>query len=138
MLIVCALLAISSGVAIAGWHGIRAALAIRTAAKQVSMDIGLTRLRAINRHTNQRIVFERNSGSYRLQNWQGSTYVDATTRQLPAGTMVTAFTAPNGAIAFRARGSAITFGSITLQNEQGEKRQVVVDIAGAVRVQEGP
>jgi hypothetical protein len=81
-------------------------------------------------------VFANGSTSYRLQARNGNTYDDeGAPVALPAGITILDCTARSAAISFRPRGNAGTFGTVTLQNSQGDTRRVVVDIAGQVRVQ---
>ncbi len=131
-----ALLAILSALAILDHHAVRSRLQLGAAARQVTLDLKLMRLRAITRNVNHRLVFTTGSAYYQRQHKRGSSYTDdGPAVTLPRGIVITDCTAANDAISFRPRGNAGSFGTVTLQNASGEVRRVIVDIAGQVRVE---
>ena len=131
-----ALAAALAGVGVLGHQALRPGLNLMMASRQVVMDLQSTRLRAVARNSDERVVFFIGGTSYRLQEHVGSTYNDqGNPITLPAGIIIQECTARGAAISFRPRGSASVFGTVTLQNARGEVRSVVVDIAGQVRVQ---
>jgi hypothetical protein len=99
-------------------------------------DLMSTRLRAVASNRNHRVVFPVGAASYQRQWRNGSVYTDlGGPIALPRGIVVASCNAAGQAITYRPRGNAATFGTIVLRNQHGEERQVVVDIAGRVRVQ---
>ena len=135
LLVVVALIAILTGLAVLGHRGIRQQLHLHMAARQVMMDLKLARMRAVREHVNYRIAFAGGGAGYQMQRKTGSAYRDdGAPTPLPRGIWITDCTARDDAIMFVPRGSAGSFGTITLGNENGESRHVVVDIAGRMRV----
>jgi Tfp pilus assembly protein FimT len=136
LVITLGLTAVLAGFSILGHHALRPGLNLTIATRQVLMDLQVARMRAVAHNADQRIVFASGGTSYRLQRRNGSKYDDeGQPVELPAGIIVRDCTAATSAISFRPRGTAGTFGTLTLQNSQGDIRRVVVDIAGHVRVQ---
>jgi prepilin-type N-terminal cleavage/methylation domain-containing protein len=136
LLVVLALTSILAGISVLSHQALRPRLNLATAVRQVVMDLHVTRIRAVARNTNHRIVFPQGTASYQLQRRGGSTYDDdGPPVALPSGITVLDCTASNDAISYRPRGNAATFGTVTLQNAKGDVRKVIVDIAGQVRVQ---
>ena len=107
------------------------------AARQVVMDLKVARGRAILGGAAQRVHFAVPGGSYQLERQRpGGAYAPTgPATRLPDGVRVVDCTAAGDGIGFRPRGHAITFGTVTLRNASGDERQVVVDIAGRLRVQ---
>ncbi len=119
------------------WQHAREGMALRTAARQVMLDLLGIRLRAAATNRSHRLVFPAAAASYQRQWRIGSTYTNVGPPvSLPAGVTVASCNAAGQAITFRPRGNAATFGTIVLRNRRGAQRQVVVDIAGRVRLQE--
>jgi hypothetical protein len=106
------------------------------AARQVMMDLKQARMRAVAAHQNYRIVFATGSASYQRQRKAASSYQDdGGPASLPPGIVIADCTAPSDAISFVPRGSAGSFGTVTVRNHRGEARSVTVNITGQVRVQ---
>lgn len=136
LLVALAVVAILGSISVVSWARMRPGLAIAAAARQVAMELTLTRLRAISTGTNHRVLFPEGEPGYRLQRLEGATYRDlGTAIALPDGVRITECTATGDAVTFRPRGNASTFGTVSLENREGDRRQVVVDIAGITRVQ---
>ena len=136
LVVTLALTSILAGISVLSHQALRPSLNLAMAVRQVVMDLQVTRIRAVVRNTNHRIVFPDGSISYQLQRRGGSTYADdGPPVALPAGIIVLDCNASNDAIGYRPRGNAATFGTVTLQNAKGDARKVIVDIAGQVRVQ---
>ncbi len=130
------LASILAGIAALSHHALRPRLDLRDAARQVVMDLKVARLRAAAENVNHRIVFTNGGGTYQPQRKNGSSYTNtAPAVPLPPDIVVADCTANGNAIGFRPRGNAATFGTVTIRNRFGEARQIVVDIAGQVRVQ---
>jgi Tfp pilus assembly protein FimT len=136
LVVALGLASILAGVGVLSHHALRPGLNLMAATRQVVMGLHATRMRAVARNTELRIVFANGSTSYRLQARNGTTYDDeGAPVTLAAGITIVDCTARASAISFRPRGNAGTFGTVTLQNSRGDVRRVVVDIAGHVRVQ---
>ena len=136
LLVVLSLVAALSGIAVLGHAALRPRLDLSDAARQVVMDLKVARMRAAAENVNHRVVFTNGSGTYQPQRKNGSTYTNtAPPVPLPQGIVVVDCTANGSVIGFRPRGNAATFGSVTIRNPKGESRQIIVDIAGQVRVQ---
>jgi Tfp pilus assembly protein FimT len=107
---------------------------LHSAAYQVLADLRLVRARALATATSGRIAFRSGDAWYRKQEKVGKEYVDTAAVPLPRGIAVAGCNALQGAITFTPRGTASTFGTVTLQSEDGKSVRVVVDIAGRVRI----
>ncbi len=119
-----------------GHQAMRPTLDLSAAARQVVMDLKVARMRAAAENVNQRLVFTAGAGSYQPQRKSGGVYSNiGPAVALPPGIVVEECNATGSAIGFRPRGNAATFGTVTMRNGKGEVRQVVVNIAGLVRVQ---
>jgi len=136
LIVVLSLAAILAAFGVLSHQAMQPEINLSMAARQVVMDLKVTRLRAVARNVNHRILFPAGNSSYRLQHKSGSTYSDdGNPVPLPRGIVIASCTATASAIGFKPRGNAATFGTVTLQNGKGDARRVVVDIAGEVRVQ---
>lgn len=136
LIIVLSLVGILASISVVSHGRMRPALDLYAAARQVLMDLKIVRMRAIVDSVNHRAFFPEGAHEYRLQRRGRTDYEDVGEPiSLPPGIVVVKCTASGGGIAFRPRGSAGTFGTITLANADGQTRQVIVDIAGRIRVQ---
>ncbi len=134
LLTVMLLISILAGIGVLNHHASRARLNLRTAARQIVMDLKVARMRAVATNANHRIRFR--NADYQPQRKQGDQYTDdGPAVPLPAGIAITDCTANDDAITFRPRGNASSFGTITIVNQQGAVHRVVVDIAGQIRVE---
>ena len=126
-----------AGAAIAQYGTMLSGWRLNAAARQVVMDLKLTRARAMTTETDHRLLFtEQTSGYQRQQKQPSGTYAnDGPAIALPDGITVIGCTAVASSVTFRPRGHASTFGTITLTNADGGQRQIVVDIVGRMRVQ---
>ena len=136
LVVVLSVASVLAGIGVLSHHALRPRLDLRDAARQVVMDLKVARLRAAAENVNHRIVFTDGGGTYQPQRKSGSSYTNtAPPVALPQGIVVADCTANGNAIGFKPRGNAATFGTVTIRNRLGEARQIVVDIAGQVRVQ---
>ena len=136
LVVAVGLMSILAGISALSHQALRPSLNLAMGVRQVVMDLHATRIRAVARNTNHRIVFPDGGTTYQLQRRGGSTYDDdGPPVTLPSGIAVLDCSASNDAISYRPRGNAGTFGTVTLQNTKGVVRKVIVDIAGQVRVQ---
>jgi len=136
MIVVLAVVTLLAGIAVLNHQALRARLALSMAARQVMMDLKQARMRAVAEHVNYRLVFAAGGVSYRRQRKARSGYEDDVgPTPLPPGIVIVDCTAPSDAISFVPRGSAGSFGTVTVRNDRGEVQSVTVNIAGQVRVQ---
>jgi prepilin peptidase dependent protein A len=134
LLTVMTLIAILAGIGVLNHHALRARLNLRTAARQIVMDLKVARMRAVATNSNHRIRFR--NADYQRQRKKGDQYADdGPAVPLPTGIAITDCTANDDAISFRPRGNASSFGAITIGNQRGDVRRIVVDIAGQIRVE---
>lgn len=105
--------------------------------RQVVMDLKLTRARAAAGGAAHRLRFSVPGTRYQLERQRpgGAYAASGPATALPDGVRIVDCTAAGDAVAFRPRGHAVTFGTIMLENAAGDRRRVVVDIAGRLRVQ---
>jgi len=108
---------------------------LSTAAYQLLGDLRVVRMRALATSTSTRIAFFADRLAYRKQEKIGTSYVDTATVPLPRGTSIADCNALHGAITFTPRGTASTFGTVTLQAGGGKTARVIVDIVGRVRIE---
>lgn len=133
---VLGLLGLLGASAATNWHGWRAELALQAATRQVVADLAFARLRAAATNRSHRLLLLAGETSYRLQWNTGSGYADVRRPlRLPSGVQIASCNAAGAAFTYRPRGNAATFGTLTLANDVGRQRLIVVDIAGRVRVQ---
>ncbi len=136
------LVALSLAVGIAGTALVRygamlSSWRLNAAARQVVMDLKLTRARAISADADHRLRFTDHATSYQRQRKlpSGAYVDDGVAIPLPVEVEVVGCNALGSGITFRPRGHASTFGTITLANAEGGQRRVVVDIVGRMRVE---
>lgn len=125
-----------AGIAVLGYRQTFEDLLLNQAARQIVADLMTTRARALADNVGRRLVFLPAQDGYQPQRQNGPRYEnDGNVIALPAGIDLTDCTASGSAVSFRPRGNAGTFGTITLLNSPGRQRQVIIDIAGRIRVQ---
>ena len=135
LLVALGVVAVLAGIAVLEHQAIRARLALHLAAQQVASDVRVSRTRAVAENVSQRLAFASGADTYVTQRRSGGRYVDAGQRRLPGGVRVVDCSARDSAMSFTPRGTASSFGTLIIENERGERRGVIVDIAGRVRVQ---
>jgi len=105
------------------------------AARQVAMDLQVTRVRAVARNREQRLRFTVGAERYQPQERDGATFADrGPAKTLPAGVRIKECTASGDAISFRAQGGAGSFGTVTLDNASGDSQSISVSITGRTRI----
>jgi Tfp pilus assembly protein FimT len=124
-----------AGVAVLEHQAVRARLAVHMAAQQVAMDVRGCRTRAVAENTAHRLAFASGADTYTVQRRSSGRFVDSGPRRLPHGVRVVGCSARDNAMTFTPRGTASSFGTLIVGNDRGDRRTVVVDIAGRVRVQ---
>jgi len=137
LLLAIALLAALSAAAVPGYQRALAGWRLNAAARQVAMDLKLTRARALLDAAPHRLHFAVPGQSYQHERQRpGGAYESVGPPiELPADVDVIGCTGAGAGISFRPRGIAATFGTVALRSRDGGERDVVVDIAGRMRVQ---
>jgi prepilin-type N-terminal cleavage/methylation domain-containing protein len=137
LLIAIALIAVLSGAALIGYQRALAGWRLNAAARQVVMDLKLTRARALLDGATHRLHFTVPGTTYQHERQRPSGAYDAVgpLAELPHDVEVAGCTGAGSGISFRPRGNAGAFGTIALRNRDGNERNVVVDIVGRLRVQ---
>lgn len=123
--------------AMAAWRAVAwlPDLRLDAAARQVMLDLRLTRARAMAEQRYRRLAFDVGRDLYQPQRKDGAAYqAEGTPTQLPAGIDVVDCSAAGAAVSFAPRGTAASFGTVLLRNSLGREKRVVVDIVGRVRV----
>jgi Tfp pilus assembly protein FimT len=123
---------ILAGVAIPATGGLMQSYRLSNAAKQLSFEIGRTRMQAIGQRTFARLDVQSDGTYVRLRSADGVSYnVDGTVLSLPEGVAVSiGFT---GAPAFDRQGLSTTGSVITLSNGAGQKT-VTMNVLGRVSI----
>lgn len=135
VVVAVALVAILGATAVLGHRALRDALALREAASQIATDLRAARLRALGMSRGERLAFEAGAATYRAEEETAAGYVDlGPARTLPAGVVVVGCSGDEGRIAFLPRGHAATFGTVTVRNQAGDVRRIVVAMTGRVRI----
>ena len=137
LLIAIALIAVLTGAALLGYQRALAGWRLNAAARQVVMDLKLTRARALLDGATHRVHFTVPGTSYQHERQRPGGAYEAVgpATELPADVEVVGCTGAGTAISFRPRGIAGAFGTVALRNRDGGERDVVVDIVGRLRVQ---
>jgi len=136
LIVVISLASVLAAIGVLSHQAMRPSLNLNLATQQVVMDLKVARMRAVTRNRTQRVLFGSGDGTYVRQAIDGPGYTnDGAPVLLPPGIVVVDCTARDSAIAFRPRGNAVGFGTVTIRNGKGEVRRIVVDIAGQIRVE---
>lgn len=136
LIVAVAIVSAASATALWGAHAWLPDFRLGGAVRQVVIDLRRTRARAVAAHASRRLVFNPGRDSYQAQQRADGTYADdGPAVELPPTIDLTGCSAIGGAIAFSPRGTASTFGTVTLRAPTGRELRVIVDIAGRIRVQ---
>jgi len=137
LLVALALLGTLAAIALPNVTALRSRWQLSAAARQVVMDLKVARTRAIADVANHRVRFAVQGSSYQAQRQgpDGSYANDGVPVALPDGIAIDACTATAAAVGFRPQGNASTFGTITLRNDAGAQRRIVVDMVGRMRIE---
>lgn len=137
LLVALGLVAVLTGTAVLGYRRMVAGWRLNAAARQVVMDLKLARARAILDSTTHRVHFRVPGSSYQHERQQpsGEYVAVGPPTALPSDIAVIGCSGAGSGISFRPRGHAAAFGTITLRNDGGDQRAVIVDIVGRTRVQ---
>lgn len=136
LLIGLTLAAALSGAAVLQYRRVLPTWELKAAVRQIALDLTAIRTRAIAEGRPFRLRFTVPGQAYERE-WRdddGSYRGDGPPIPLPEHVELTACSARGDAISFQARGYAGSFGTLSLRNSAGEERQIVVDIAGRVRI----
>jgi Tfp pilus assembly protein FimT len=130
------LMSVLLGTATLHFQSIKPAWELKAAVRQVVLDLKTSRTRAIAEGRPYRLLFDAPGATYERQRQNASRQYESTGSaiELPPSVQVLDCTARGSAISFQPRGHAGSFGTLTLQNELGDQRQIVVDMAGRARV----
>jgi prepilin-type N-terminal cleavage/methylation domain-containing protein len=137
LLIALSLCLVLAAIGLLGYQRTLAAARLSNAARQVVMDLKLTRARAILGAASHRLRFPVPGTSYQPERQRPSgTYepLGAAT-DLPPDVSVVGCSGAGSGISFRPRGHAGAFGTVLLRNRDGAERAVIVDLVGRTRVQ---
>jgi len=137
LLITLSLVGVVTATALPNIAVMRSHAQLSAAARQIAMDLSGARARAIADVANHRIRFAVHGSTYQpqRQNTDGSYADESTAVALPPGITIDACTATASAVGFRPQGNASTFGTVTLRNDVGATRRIVVDIVGRARIE---
>jgi prepilin-type N-terminal cleavage/methylation domain-containing protein len=136
LIVAIAIAATLAGIGVLAYARMVDDLRLNQAARQIFLDLTATRARALADNVGRRLVFESDRDVYQPQQQVGTDYRDdGTCIVLPPGIDLAECTASGSAVAFRPRGNAGTFGTITIRNRVNRERRIVIDIAGRIRVE---
>lgn len=136
LIVVMSLGVVLATISVPAYQGWRPSLNLRMAARQVVMDLKVARMRAVAQNVDHRILFPVGGGGYQFQRRGLAQYEDdGPAVTLPVGVTIAGCSARDSAISFRPRGNAGSFGTVVVQNGDGDVRSVIVDIAGRIRVE---
>jgi type IV fimbrial biogenesis protein FimT len=117
------------------------ALALDQAARQISSELGLARVEAINRNTRSRTIFDLAASRYSVElESEGRFESEGAARALPSGVSFdsAASTRVSGgriSITFVPRGNTVDNATVAITTAGGGVRRVIVSGAGRVRIQ---
>lgn len=136
VLVALSITAVATGTALFGFSRSLAGWRLNATARQLVMDLRVTRVRAIAESVDRRLRLAPGT-VYQPQRKAGNgTYVDdGTAIPLPDGIRVIDCSGSGSSISFRPGGYAGAFGTVTLADDRGTQRRVIVDIAGRARIQ---
>jgi prepilin-type N-terminal cleavage/methylation domain-containing protein len=137
VLIAVALCLVVAGTALLGYRRTLAGWRLSAAARQVAMDLKIARARAMLTAATQRLRFAVPGRTYQHERQRRSGAYEPVfgPTALPADVEIVACTGAGSGISFRPRGHAGAFGTVVLRNRDGDRRSIVVDIVGRLRVQ---
>jgi Tfp pilus assembly protein FimT len=122
--------------AVLGFRDLHRDWQLSGAVRQIVLDLRMARIASIAQARAHGLHFDVPASAYtREKQSDGGEYAAVgEPRPLPAGVQVTGCTGRAGAVRFRPRGNASSFGTITVQGRGEARRRIVVDMAGRVRV----
>lgn len=137
LLVAMTLCAALAAAALVGYRRMLAGWQLNAATRQVVMDLKLARARAMLGAATHRVRFIVPGRRYRHERRRPSSTYEALgpASTVPSGVEIVSCSGAGSAISFRPRGHAAAFGTIALRNGDGDRRSVVVDIVGRMRVQ---
>jgi len=125
LMIVIAIIAVLSAIAVPNMIGWRERAKLRGAVSNLSGDLQWAKIRAVRDHDDVEVLF--GTDGYEINNAAGDTI---RTRQMPAGVTITfSFTAT-----FDSRGRCpLLVGTLVLEDSGGEQRQISINPLGQIR-----
>lgn len=136
LLITLSIMMIASGTALFGFSRSLAGWRLNASARQLVMDLRVARMRAMSESVDWRLRLAPGTVYQPQRRAPNGTYVnDGAATPLPDGVRIVDCTGAGSSISFRPAGYAGAFGTITLADDIGTQRRVIVDIAGRARIQ---
>lgn len=136
LLVTLGIMTIATTTALFGFNRSLAGWRLDAAARQIVMDLRVTRVRAMAESTDRRLRFAPGTTYQPQRKAGGGTYVDdGPAMPFAPGIRVVSCTGAGSSISFRPAGYTGAFGTITLTDERAQLRRVIVDIAGRARIQ---
>lgn len=136
LLVALGIAATLAGAFLWGAHAWIPDVRLDAAVRQVVLDLRSTRAMAMGQRRSLRLAFAPALESYTRQRRVADAYEDdGPPIELPAGIDLVDCNALADAIGFVPRGTASTFGTVTLRTAGGHERRVIVDIVGRIRVE---
>lgn len=122
--------------ALFGFHRSLAGWRLDASARQLVMDLRVTRVRAMAEGNDRRLRFAPGTTYQPQRKATNGSYVDdGAAASLSEGVRIVNCTGAGSSISFRPAGYAAAFGTITLADVGASQRRVIVDIAGRARIQ---
>jgi Tfp pilus assembly protein FimT len=136
LLVTLSITAIATGTALLGLNRSLAGWRLNATARQLVMDLRVTRVRAMSENVDRRLRLP-SGGAYQPQRKapNGTYSDDGPPTALSDGIRIVDCTGAGSSISFRPAGYAGAFGTVTLADALGGERRVIVDIAGRARIQ---
>lgn len=136
LLVTLSITAVATGTALFGFNRALAGWRLNATARQLVMDLRVTRVRAMSESVDRRLRLPAGTVYQPQRKASNGTYVDdGAGTALPDGIRIIDCSGAGSSISFRPAGYAGAFGSVTLADDAGAERRVIVDIAGRARVQ---
>ena len=142
LMVTIAIIAILSAIAIPNFIAWVPKFKLGGGSRDVLAILQKTRIQAVKDNTSYVLMFNTGNESYTaFQDDDGNGVLDAGERVLVQKTLangidITATTLPGDLVVFDTQGIASTGGSITLTDNSGNARQILLELAGSSRIQE--
>ena len=109
---------------------------LRSGVREVVSTMRTAQMKAVSQNTEFRVSFDDTANTYVLERNSGGSYQrEGVVQQLPKGVQISAITLPGKNAEFNPNSSS-SGGSITLKNQKGVERRIVVFAAtGRIRVE---
>jgi type II secretion system protein H len=137
LMVVIAIIAILSAVALYGWRGYQDNINLKTAARDVITDISTCKQRAVSEGIQYCIQFADGSPNYSINASSCNTPTDTRAKNLTSfGSGLTIFNTNfnSDQVIFLPRGTLSTKGTLILTNSKGSRATITVNFAGRTYV----